>query len=96
MAGSILAHLVLHFFCMSRRKEANRAEAIIRAVGGFIMVAVLAAMVFAMPHIVKGKNVHEMMQIMFRMLFGYVALLIIIGVIGLVVWFRILKGKRRP
>lgn len=61
-------------------------------------LAVLAVMVFVMPHIVKGKNVHEMMQIMFGMFFGYVGLGLIIGVIALVVWFRFLKGKgkRRP
>ncbi len=83
---------------MSRRKEANRAEAIVRAVGGFIMIAVLLGMVFAMPHIGKGKNVHEMIQIMFGMLFGYALLGLIIGVIALVLWFRVLKGKgkRRP
>jgi H+/Cl- antiporter ClcA len=83
------------FLSTSRRKEANRAEAIVRGVGGLIMVAVLAAMVFAMPHLVKCKNTHEMMEIMLRMLFWYAVLGIIIGAFGLVVWLRILKGKEK-
>ena len=62
------------------------------------MLALLLGMVFVMPDILKGKNVHEMIQIMFRTLFGYVLLGFTIGVVGLVMWFRVLKGKgkRKP
>lgn len=79
---------------MSRRKEANRAEAIVRGIGALIMLALLAAMVFALPHMVKGEDPRETMDIMFRMLIGYAVLGTIIGVVGLVVWFRVLKEKK--
>jgi len=80
---------------MSRRKEANRAEAIVRGVGAFIMVLLLALLLFALPHILKGKNTQEMMDTMMHIIIGFASLSIITGVIGVVVWLKVLKGKKK-
>jgi hypothetical protein len=52
-------------------------------------------MVFSVPYILKGKEPRETMDIVLRMLLGYVVLGTIFGVVGLVVWVRVLKGKEK-
>lgn len=79
---------------MSRRKQANRAEAIVRGVGAMVMLLVLLAMVSGLPNVLKGKDTQEMLDTLIRMIAGFAALGIVIGAIGLLVWFWVLKGKR--
>jgi sugar phosphate permease len=79
---------------MGRRKEANRAETIVKGVGALIMVLVLAAMVFALPQILKGKNTGQMMDTMMHMVVGFAVFGLVIGVIGLIVWVKVLKRKK--
>jgi drug/metabolite transporter (DMT)-like permease len=79
---------------MSRRKEANRAEAIVRGVGALVMVLVLAVMIFALPQILKGKDTGQMMDTMIHMVVGFAVFGLVIGVIGLIVWFKVLKRKK--
>ena len=81
---------------MSRRKEANRAEAIFRGVGGIVLILILAIMVYAMPHILKGKNTDEMFRTMLHMLLGFALLVGAVVVLGLIVWVKVLKGKKKP
>ena len=59
------------------------------------MVLVLAVMVFALPPILKGKSTGEMMDTMMQMIHGFELLGIVIGVIGLIVWIKVLKGKKK-
>jgi len=79
---------------MSRRKEANRAEAIFLGVGALILVPVLALTLYALPQILKGKSTREMVDTMMQMIHGFEILGLLIGVIGLIVWFRVLKRKK--
>jgi hypothetical protein len=79
---------------MSRRKEANRAESIVKGVGAIIMVLVLAVMVDALPQILKGKSTDEVIRTMLHLLMGFALLGGAIVVIGLVVWFKVLKRKK--
>ncbi len=78
---------------MSRRKEANRAEAIVKGVGALIMVLVLAVMVYALPQILKGKDTGQMMDTMIHMIVGFAVLGLVIGVIGLIVWIKVRNKK---
>ncbi len=80
---------------MSNRKQANRAEGIVRAVGAFIMVIFLAVMVFSVPHLVKNKSADETMHAMLTMITAFVGLCIALGILGVIVWFKVLKGKRK-
>ena len=73
---------------MSRRREANRAEAIVRGIGAIIMLLILAAMVYAIPQILKGKSTDEMIRTMLHILMGLAVLAGAVTVIGLIVWFK--------
>jgi hypothetical protein len=79
---------------MSRRKEANRAEAIVRGVGAFVMLLLLAVMAFALPHFLKGRDTKQCMDMMMHFIEAFVLLMGTIGVTGLVVWFKVLKKKK--
>lgn len=78
---------------MSRRKEANRAEAIVKGVGALIMVLVLAGMVYALPKILKGKDTGAVMDTMMHMILGFAVFALVIGVIGLIVWINVQNKK---
>lgn len=81
---------------MSRRKEANRAEAIVRGVGALVLLLILVIMVYALPNILKGKSTDEMLQTMLHMLFGFALLAGTVGVLGLIVWIKVLiRGKNK-
>lgn len=77
---------------MSRRKEANRAEAIVRAIGAIIMLLFLWAMVQGVGH---GNNPGDAIAGLLSTLTFFVLLFGAITVIGLLVWFIVLKGPRR-
>jgi len=53
---------------MKNRREADRAEAIVRGIGAIIMMVVLVVMVRAVPHVTKGKDTGEAMGAMLRMI----------------------------
>ena len=80
---------------MSTRKQANRAEGIVRAVGAFIMVLFLGVMVYEMPNIVKNKSTEETMHTMWVLIFAFVGTTIALGILGVFVWLKVLKGKRK-
>jgi len=78
---------------MSRRKEANRAEAIVRAVGALILLVVLLVGSQMLPQMLKGKSAEEMIGTLPKIITGFVILAGLVSVIGLIVWHRVLKGK---
>jgi hypothetical protein len=80
---------------MSRRREANRAEAIVRGIGGLVMVVVLAIMVYAVPQFLKGKDSQDAIKTALNALLGFTALGLTIGVVGLVVWWRVKNRSKR-
>ncbi len=53
-------------------------------------------MVYAMPHILKGTNTDEMLHTMLHTLIGFALLVGAVVVTGLIVWVKILKGKKKP
>jgi NADH:ubiquinone oxidoreductase subunit 6 (subunit J) len=81
---------------MGSRKDANRAEAIVRGVGAIVLLLVLAVMVYALPQILKEKNPTEMLSTMMQMLIGLAMLVGVVTVIGVIVWLKVLKGKSKP
>ena len=80
---------------MSRRKEANRAEAIVKAIGAIVLLLLRGVMVYVLPNILKGKSPNEMLTTMLHLLMGFTLLAIAIGVVGLVVWVKVLKGRKK-
>jgi hypothetical protein len=80
---------------MSRRREANRAEAIVKGVGAIILLLLLFITIQVLPGILKGKEPQEMMDTGMKLIFVFAFLAILVGVIALVVWVKIVKGKKR-
>ena len=80
---------------MSRRKEATRAEAIVRGVGAIILLLFLGILTLLVPQILKGKDTHETMSTMIKIIGGFAILVLLVGVIGLIVWVKVLKGKKK-
>ncbi len=81
---------------MSRRREANRAEAIVRGIGAIIMLILLWGMVNGAPGFLRGKNPTDAIAGLMSALVLFVGLFIAISVIGLVVWLIILKRPQKP
>lgn len=80
---------------MSRRREANRAEANVKGVGAIILLLLLGTMTQVLPQIFKGKDTHEMMSTMMQIITGFAILCGLVVVIGLIVWVKVLNGKNR-
>jgi Na+/serine symporter len=79
---------------MSRRRKANRAEAIVTGVGAIILLLLLGIMTQVLPQILKGKDTHEMMSTMMQIIVGFAILCGLVVVIGLIVWVKVRKGKK--
>ena len=79
---------------MSRRREANRAEAIVRGVGAIMLLLLLLGVTQVLPQILKGKDTHEMMSTMMQIIVGFTILCGLVGVIGLVVWVKVRNRKK--
>src|ERR1035437_1866913 len=77
---------------MRKRKEANRAEAIVRAVGALVMLVILAIALPMMPQMLKGKDHQQMMGMIFKMIVGFGAVAVAVVIIGLIVWRRVRGG----
>jgi hypothetical protein len=80
---------------MSKRKAANRAEAIVRGVGALTLLLLLFIVLRVLPKILKGKDAHEMMNSTIDIIMGFALLAGVVVLIGLFVWLRVLKGKRK-
>ena len=80
---------------MGRQKEANRAEASVKGVGALVLVFALTVMVYLLPHILKGKDPQEMIRAVFRMIVVFVFASLAVGIAGLIVWLKVMKGKRK-
>jgi len=80
---------------MSKRKEANRAEAIVRGIGAIVLLILLFGVVYALPQILKGKSTDEMLRTMEHTHTVLELLGAAVVAIGLIVWVIVLKGKRK-
>ena len=80
---------------MSRRIEANRVEAIVKGVWAIILLLLLFITIQVLPGIIKGKEPQEMMNTVMKIIFAFAFLAILVGVIALIVWVKIVKGKKR-
>ena len=80
---------------MSRRREANRAEAIVKGVGAIILLFLLLGLTQGMPQILSGKNPGEMIGTMLAILVGVVILVGLVAFVGLIVWVRVRNGKNK-
>ncbi len=78
---------------MNRRREANRAEAIVRGIGAIVMLLVLYVLVRNLPGMLQGKSTQEMMSTMFRAVAVFAGAGIAIGIIALVVWYKVRNRK---
>jgi 1,4-dihydroxy-2-naphthoate octaprenyltransferase len=78
---------------MGRRRQANRAEAIVRGVGAIVMLLLLLIMVQVLPQILKGRDPREMVNTMTQMVLGFAVVGGLVVVIGLVVWLKVIKRK---
>jgi CDP-diglyceride synthetase len=80
---------------MGKRKQADRAEAIVRGVVGLIMVLLLVVMVFSVPQFLKEKDPRDITGTMIQMLLGFTLLCGLIAVIGLIVRVKLRKRNEQ-
>jgi heme A synthase len=78
-----------------RRREANRAEAIVKGVGAIILLLLLLVIVQVLPGMLKGKEPGEMMNAMMHVIVGFAMLCGLVAVVGLIVWVKVVKGRRK-
>jgi hypothetical protein len=64
-------------------------------VGAIILLLLLFITIQVLPGILKGKEPQEMMDTGMKLIFVFAFLAILVGVIALVVWVKIVKGKKR-
>ena len=85
---------MIHASVMGRRKDADRAEAIVKGVGAIIVLLLLFIAVQFVPQMVKGKDPKEAISIMVQLIAGIAFLMVLVGVIGLVVWVKV-RNRRK-
>ncbi len=66
-----------------------------KGVGAIILLLLLFITIQVLPGILKGKEPQEMMDTGMKLIFVFAFLAILVGVIALVVWVKIVKGKKR-
>lgn len=71
---------------MSRRRDANRAEAVVRGVGSIFLLLMLGAFTMGMPQLAKGKSPVEMLDTVLGILALLVVCAVAVTVVGLLVW----------
>ena len=79
---------------MSRPREANRAEAIVKGIGGIVMLLLLWCRVKGWLGSPGTRNPGDAIAWLLGMLKLFVVLVGAITVIGLIVWLIVLKGPR--
>ncbi len=79
---------------MNRRQRANRAEAIVRGIGGLVMLAILVIVMRILPQILKGQSTKEMLDTLMNFIIGFVVLAGIITATGGIVWVKVRRGDR--
>jgi hypothetical protein len=77
---------------MNRRQRANRAEAIVKGIGGLVMLGVLMLVMRILPQILKRETTSEMMDTMMKIIIGFVVLAGIISFVGLIVWVKVRRS----
>lgn len=80
---------------MSRRRKANRAEAIVKGVGAIILLLLLLGLTQVLPQMLNGKEPGEMMSTMMHVILGFAMLCGLVAVVGLIVWVKVMKGRRK-
>ena len=78
---------------MSRRRDADKVEAIVKGVGGILLILVLAGIVTKMPEILKGKNTQEALGTMFGMIRMFVFLALAVATASVVAWWIVRHRK---
>ena len=59
------------------------------------MVLILGVVIYASPQILKGKSIDEVMSTMLHFVIGFAFFGGAVTVIGLIVWLKVLKGKKK-
>ena len=80
---------------MSRRRDANGAEAIVRGVGAIFLLLLLGLMTQVLPQVMKGGDPKEMIGTMLQIVVGFTILAGLVVVTGLIVWVKVLNRKRK-
>jgi protein-S-isoprenylcysteine O-methyltransferase Ste14 len=79
---------------MGRRKDADRAEAIVRGVGAIVLLLLLLGVVQVFPQMLKGKSPNEMISTMMSTVMVFAVLVGFVVVLGLVVWVIVRKRRK--
>ena len=79
---------------MSRRREANRAEAIVKGVGAMLMLLMLLSVTGVLPQLLHGKDPREMIGTLLLLIAGFAMLAGFVAVVGLIVWVKVRNRKR--
>ncbi len=74
---------------MGRRKDADRAEAIVRGVGAIVLLLLLLGVVQVFPQMLKGKSPNEMTSTMMSTVMAFAVLVGFVVMLGLVVWVMV-------
>ena len=80
---------------MRKRRQADRAEAIVRGVGTLVMLLVLLALVRRLPVILNGNDPRDAIGTMLELIAWFVLLGGLVIVVGLMAWFRVRNSARR-
>jgi protein-S-isoprenylcysteine O-methyltransferase Ste14 len=79
---------------MGHRRQAERAEAIVRGAGTLIVLLVLLLMVRGLPQILKGEDSRAAISTALQMMRWLVLLGGLVGAVGLVVRFKVRKAAK--
>jgi hypothetical protein len=71
---------------MGRRKDADRAEAIVKGVGTIFLLLLLLGITQVLPGMLKGQSSGEMINTMLHIVMVFVFLCMLVAGIGLIVW----------
>jgi hypothetical protein len=80
-------------YVMSRRRDADRAEAIFKGVGAIILLLLLFGFIQLLPQMLKGKSTGEMIGSMLHVITVFAILMGLVVLVGLIVWVKV-RGRK--
>jgi hypothetical protein len=74
---------------MGRKRDADRAEAIVKGIGAIVLLLLLLGMTQFLPGMLKGKAPGEMINTMLHIIMVFAFLCMLVAGVGLLVWIMV-------